>query len=1053
MVARQSWPACGALDSARAAAGQGQHIQVVLVSSLAGGTGAGMATDLAILLRTFNTPLRMSAILVLPDAFGDGAGVAGQDREARSYAAWREFGRMRLTGQAVFPYEFQHPRLDRYRLSQPIVDALYLVGGKRWNGAPLFPPGRPASHAFPATAQFICTLIDGQTQTQDANPVSIELVAVNDRALQVNHDEPLYAAFGAWVERTIVLRAMRGYAKEVNRGWLSVIGAARTVPKSLPDGSTRDFFEWAPDENAEAPGGGRGVRGATEASLFLRSPSQTYADQSAVVTAFVHDIGAVCYPTSEADQLLMRQAFLGRVGFAELEARFVQRGGTLDLDSFRQASGETDPDLAMPSSRDAGVLQPPDWFDQVVAPLEAKLEQVYGGSRTLRGEETLGSYGSALSRVRDDQVQLFKNALRLKLQSLLMGFDTADFVKARRGKPGFSLDFLRQLRSDLQTYRNFLADIALKRNRLGAGSLPLLDAARKERDEARAWYHEVKHTKLIFGYEIGSFRARSLAAQDRYREAVANWIQVRKEDLVLQAMTQAADTMQQSVDATVKGLEAWQTTLTGDPTTLQDGLYEAVARQYDASGIAQIRAEMGEVQNVRVPTAQAVDNELLGRVLERVRWETSAAGVLGDGLRIDLRLLALDDGIPLSLLPAGNDAATNANLAALEAFAQGTMGDLPELSRIVPWLMTEYADRQPADLADALQQKGVPMLQVTGGAPVVQQWLSVATCTPTEQQFIEGVRQRLLAQAQFALNTYLVGSDDPYTLTYLQVFRGFTAAQVACRDQLRQRYWEVAKARARATDRSFASQLMHVLPAEQHALELELYLREVLGGNNAEELHPQVVACLEDNARATLFLWACLFELARAEPGTQGKELRVRVPVPSGANGEPHPTLLVGGHPITIAALGPQALSDTRLWVQGMTNFVNQGVRVSVDGGGQVQLDTSARVPYPELQAVVAYYQRQLPKGQPARKVLDAIVKEDGFVGRWRAGATNLRLQGQAGADAAVLQDLARVSTVLLARDCGRLGIDIGLGDEGQNVALYRAKLAMLLQGQDPTTV
>ena len=1038
-----------ALEGIQSAAGQGEALQVILVSSLVGGTGAGMVTDIAVLLHTFPHPKRLWALLVLPEAWGDKEDENTQNVLARAYATWREFGRMRLTGQAVCPYEFHFPHVGPYLLSEPIVEGLYLVGGKRWgDGTPMNPVGEPRRHAFPAAAQFIFLLMDRRVRLEGQNPESITTLAVNDRDQQMQVAEPLYSAIGVWTERSVVLQAVRGSSMALNRRWLEVVGTPRPHAVEVADGIQVQYFDWAPDQNEEAPGGGVGTPGSRESQRFLASAGEGYGGETAPVTGFVHDIGAVCYSWTDEQKDQVRQTFMGQRGedgFAELEGRFVGRGRPDDVESFRQETGEKDPALGRPSSRAKGVSKPDAWYNENVRALEEKLDEVYGGGVDSRGRPVPGHYGEALGAVSEDQVRLFAQALRLKLNRLLMGDDATSFVRARKGKPGYALDFLRQLERDLQRYIEFLNWIREERRKPSSGGTgrPLEDEARTARESARETYERVRDRKLpLLGWEFAGIRSKAMKAQDGYRDAVDDWVQVRKEELLLGAMERAAKQMQQLVHNTVLNMQAWQRTLTGDPAMRVQGLYGAVEEEYNQSGVGLIVNRAPEVQEARIPPAAQPDDQLLNQVLERVVWTVTAPADLQAGLGVQLRLRSLVPGRgDQDLLCDAAGVNRQRNLTSLARFSEGVQGDLRQRHRIMPLLQKEFSAEA---LADRLLPKGRPMLHVQGGVPTVQQWLSVAAANADEESYIEQAVDRLKEDPRFgAMSTRLAGSSDPYTLTYLQVFRGFTARQVASRQAMAETYRAVFARWAGSRNRELAARLMHVLPAEQHAVELELYLREVLGAQAVDELHPRVVACLEDNSKATLFFWACLFGLVKEEAlDLGGRALRVKVPVM--ASGAPHSDLQVTGAPFSIAA--QKAGSNLDLWVQGLTNFVNRGRGISLDANGNQVLGRAEPVDYESLLRVVNYY---LENTQGlADRVLGALLENvEPFAG-WRA---------QGGPDAGgdpgtreVNRGLFWVSAVLLARDCANRRIDLGLGNEQTEPQLYRARLARLLRGQDP---
>ena len=122
------------------AAGQGQ-LQVFIVASVAGGTGAGLLIDTVMRInKKYAGPLRQQVnvvgMLVLPDAFeGVLEATKIETAKANGFATMRELDRLMNKHELVRVADnYGGPDLE---LSQPAFDSCYLVGGSRSTGQAL----------------------------------------------------------------------------------------------------------------------------------------------------------------------------------------------------------------------------------------------------------------------------------------------------------------------------------------------------------------------------------------------------------------------------------------------------------------------------------------------------------------------------------------------------------------------------------------------------------------------------------------------------------------------------------------------------------------------------------------------------------------------------------------------------------------------------------------------------------------------------------------------------------------------------------------------------
>jgi len=150
-----------AIDRVRQQTSKENRLEIILVSSLAGGTGSGMSIDIALLLRLMAEKYAPHHILrgffALPSVFTTSPQT---DMLARTFAAWRELNRF-----MVVDSDFAMPVIDYvqghqdYRISpeKRIFDACSLVDYKRV-GKPLSADAQYGVH--PMVAEIIRVLLD-----------------------------------------------------------------------------------------------------------------------------------------------------------------------------------------------------------------------------------------------------------------------------------------------------------------------------------------------------------------------------------------------------------------------------------------------------------------------------------------------------------------------------------------------------------------------------------------------------------------------------------------------------------------------------------------------------------------------------------------------------------------------------------------------------------------------------------------------------------------------------------------------------------------------------
>ena len=176
-------------------------IEIYIVGSLAGGTGAGMFLDIAHLTRWFanqriRTGFAIRGFLALHNVFN--SVIRTQQIQANAFAAMRELDRFMLVFDQHYPivYDPSNPTLNTIYGGQlgKLFDNCYLLDASREN-MPLdsFPP---KYGVYPSMADSITMLLDGRTG--DAYAQHYKNVNTRIAEIQSLKNLPMYSSLGTY---------------------------------------------------------------------------------------------------------------------------------------------------------------------------------------------------------------------------------------------------------------------------------------------------------------------------------------------------------------------------------------------------------------------------------------------------------------------------------------------------------------------------------------------------------------------------------------------------------------------------------------------------------------------------------------------------------------------------------------------------------------------------------------------------------------------------------------------------------------------------------------
>ncbi len=467
------------------------QLEVIIVASFAGGTGAGMLIDVANLARQYAGKVMqhnyvIRGFIVLPDAFP----WTSDHMKARAFAAWRELDRfMLINKEEGLGLE---NILYNEELSVPVetwpFDGVYLAGGDRPHRS--LQNMRPESGVFPSVAGAISAILDGVAGEHFTRQ------AANLRPVRLNAgkaDIPLYSGVGAYTIKVPVYYAEQTFRHQLALEALQTLVPLQTDPQGNVIGLKPDV---RPDKPREA--------GTEEVPSFLGNQPVTAGEVSVSNTLLTPQMREILSATGAHRQ----QAINDYAQFATGEGG----GASTILSAFTtqlpESLGENLKQIQ--NACEIQLVQEvlPSWdygdstFDAInryqgtdKGGVKPFVKRYYGylddDSTDYRGE--LGDNLEVCKK--EAHLSVFKKRLRTWLQGTLKG-DSGDPHRDLDGRLGYAIDFARGLNRRLEEFQKFIGNVVKERSRLGL-------VANALGDEANALQYLIDHPKIRWWSRLG----------------------------------------------------------------------------------------------------------------------------------------------------------------------------------------------------------------------------------------------------------------------------------------------------------------------------------------------------------------------------------------------------------------------------------------------------------------------------------------------------------------------------------------------------------------------
>lgn len=943
--------------------------ELILVSSVAGGTGSAMLVPLGVLAQhLFGTAMvKTRAIVVLPSAFSPGK--RSTELERRGGAALRELARAMMPPKGYSATINFGPPYEEIRYSRPF-DGIYFVDGTR-EGQPINKDPRFA--VFPAVAGWLRQVLDERSGEWFTNFGTTNVKGASD---PIRRAEGVFGVFGIKslympvrsLQQTYRLKMVDSVIRHITDPVEVVQGALkRLVANNQPTG--------AQDPRAVA--------------YQMLQQTAKFGDEQALATSFLTEIARIVQAggKNDPDEVLKKaqagwhgrrtdertlNSWLGPLTNLPNVPDIVDRQIQEMKDSMFNTVFKRSDHASPPRDPGGPIAQ-----TELTINLENYIITRLGG-RGAKGLEDYGEFGVMARSVGDEQVNAFCNLLRLGVSNQL----SADNSK---GRVGYTVEVLKRLEEILGDFVKFLEAVDVKRGQLS----PQTDLDKRLNNARDIWNKKRKtKPKLLESLQKkpSELAIKSEGALLQASEDLVNYVQ----EITLHNVAKSAvKSMSSYVVQTRKELERWETALLeGDKAQDISGMLiaaDANLKQISAVISEDMRSnEIEELVEVKSREADIPDQDK--------EWAFAGISWLAEPSKegLSFRLLVEPEAVKQGqLVMASSSMGTDerrtaeaSNLSTLEAVLQQRFGQFNQVQDILVWCVN---NKRPATLANELFLGTEPLTHLVNNAQPVMQICSVSVRkTEDAQAYTQNLERELRLKITGSANpdtnrpVQVIDSEDPYRLTAIRTQVGLRLEEFKYWELCQQTYLQELR-KAQVRDDIGASmeeklsieeneRLMKALRSdftqneEKQAVELEIKWYE--DGTPRDTLNPRIVSLLGQvkRLRAALQCWV-LEWIQEVEDRSLADQYHWELKVPD------------WGYEYWITPNGSRGEYDELQAIEAMVlvgkNFARQHSGIEMKWDNLLQILRN---------------QRDIPEGSeqsPIKKAVQEAMADGGLVGHW----------------------------------------------------------------------
>lgn len=836
-----------------------RQLEIIIISSLAGGTGSGMFLDIANIVRNAASEVLAAnfivrGMFVLPRAFRT------NDRamQARAFAAWRELDRFMINDPDLGRKTIEYNDADstfHMESGARLFDVCYLLDPAR-DANPLtsYPPDQGI---FPCLADIISAILDSTAGEKYTEWVTTNLAPGYAKAA----GKPLHSSIGAYTIQVPMYHMVQEAAHDLALQFLDEL--------LQPDVQGGRIVRLAPNRNPNAPSG-RGTSGSDEALRFLAqstiarqgsgavNPTLLPAKVYEILTQDVNRNPATLGPLVIEHAESGTSAGKGRASLPWL-VPFTSLGGDPQSKQIEQEISDAVNAELLKKVPGAKVLpgeRPAQTFTRVVPDVES-FKKEYIGTQNEKGEFIGGKYSAALATARTEHLRRFRESLRLELLNILLP-PNQEGQPANVGALGYAVDFADGMVRYLNNFIEFMDTVAEERSKRHPQN-KLFEKTRRKQGVAQGAVGK----RWIFGLFIAPEAYNNI---NDYLSAEQQLINVQKAQLLHDAVYDTSVDMRDYVRKISAELAGWVVQLaTGDNASDIRSLHDILAesREYVISS----RAADDRVQSVRrnegtiVGAVPAADRQrYLDDMLRRVTWDVTADA---NNFALHFGIAPVRDTAGAELSPGQTftNSPTRARKTNLDALRTVTERYLTTYQREngIAHVLAQSVDYDGRQIAELLANNAEPLYKAMGSGPgetscIIRVHSRIGD-SETEAAF--ATAEHRIQELRSALTMVrMVDSDDPYKCTIVRSddlieSRNFTAWR-ECREEYIK---AITDERAPIDPR-----ILHILPAEVNASYYESRLPNDLGLRH-RTFEPKVVMLMEDMGKVRTFFLAYILGL------------------------------------------------------------------------------------------------------------------------------------------------------------------------------------------------
>ena len=867
-VDKEIWPRVSkAYTEVKKQISEGKELEVLIVASFAGGTGAGMFIDMGVIARALshlvNDSLIIRGFFVLPRAFGVEGKLGNMENhmKARSFAAWRELNRFVTMGadfgMKSITYQPDSPNLNIQNIEERPFDICYILDSKRGNYS--LEADDPRFGVFPSIADFASAILDPEAGWKYTSYVTANLNAamVTDKTL------PRYSTFGTYSFKSPIYYGVqqRGleYGMKLLENWLVFRRDDENKPVGLSKIANPEF---------------EGSAGSNQALNFIRSSvkmkdkeseesagSGLSTPQSIENTNLFAEIAKIYQSQSMNDRVTVERDAEGE--YVELFKGEIEPGSFLSMMiSLPEDAGvedfqrDVESELAFtiwdaaPPSKDRGTDPEVD-ADRIIEDVN-KYRREHFGQSEIGGSKYLGSFGNLLTSAKEFQVDRFRLLLTQWTKNTLNGF-TEDPVRGKRGKLGFADDFYRELIKIFDYFVEYMNKVRETRDELQINQI-----YKETEENTRMGMVESASQRLPI---VGTPAPRAHKTQEEYLVSVEDRNNAMRYDMLIESLIDTAEGVRQiAVEAQTESNNWIKALVTGDVIQGISGIYETLEQElgnsrsiYDYDKKAQKTQEVLDILGFE-------ENQIdIDQELRRIEWEVKGS----EGFKLVCNLMVpemkkVDDeevwtDKEMSLNSNLTQHSQDDNLIVFRQLGQIQFRNLPDQNKVIKLLMEDTRfEKDPEKLALHLLDRAEPLFDPRDGQSVTSYKEYMISRLNYQGQgeevndYIETMKQKM--ERQRNQDVEFANSPDKHRFTAVHSIENIPCDHFSMWEDLKQAYIDHIQSDIGTENAS----RLHIFPAECNASKYEKQLSKVLD-KPYRTFHPRVVTLLENDRNAKLF--------------------------------------------------------------------------------------------------------------------------------------------------------------------------------------------------------